>query len=430
MTPTARTVSRPAVAIVGAGPAGLTAATALARAQPGEVLVLDREREPGGIPRHSDHTGYGLRDQRRIMKGPAYARLLTRQAQAAGARIMTQATVSGWSGLHTTAALEVTTPGGLLRVEPQAIVLATGARERPRAARMVPGDRPDGVLTTGQLQNLVHLHHQPIGTRALVVGSELVSWSAVMTLREAGCKTVLMTTEQRQGEAYLAFSIAGRLGLGVKATTRTRVTRVIGRSRVEGVEVENLDTGHRTIVPCDTVVFTGDWIPDLELARLAELDLDAGTKGPSVDTALRTSRPGVFAAGNLVHPVDTADVAALDGRHVATHVIDYLNGSGGGSYSFPVPADGAPIRADEPFTWVAPNRLPPDEVAPARGRLLLWSTQLVHRPIIEIRQGGSTIARRRLLWPAAPGRVFRVPWSLLSDADPRGGEICIGLARG
>lgn len=430
MTPTARIVLRPAVAIVGAGPAGLTAATALARTQSGEVLVLDREHEPGGIPRHSDHTGYGLRDQRRIMKGPAYARLLTRQAQAAGARIMTQATVSGWSGLHSTPALEVTTPGGLLRVEPQAIILAVGARERPRAARKIPGDRPGGVLTTGQLQNLVHLFRKPIGTRAVVVGTELVSWSAVMTLREAGCKTVLMTTEKPQGEAYLAFSVAGRLGFGVKATTRTRVVRIIGRSRVEGVEIENLDTGDRSIVPCDTVVFTGDWIPDHELARLAALDIDPGTRGPSVDTALRTSRPGVFAAGNVVHPVDTADVAALDGRHVATHVVQFLNGSGWASRAYPNPAHGAPIRAEEPFIWVAPNRLPPDAVAPARGRLLLWSTELVRRPIIEIRQGGATIARRRLLWPAAPGRVFRVPWTVLSGADPRGGEIRIGLASG
>jgi hypothetical protein len=259
------------------------------------------------------------------------------------------------------------------------------------------------------------------------VGSELVSWSAVMTLREAGCKTVLMTTEYAHDEAYLAFAVAGRLRLGVKATTRTRVARIIGRRRVEGVEIENLDTGDRTIVPCDTVVFTGDWIPDHELARLAALDIDPGTKGPSIDTALRTSRPGVFAVGNLVHPVDTADVAALDGGHVATHVVRYLTGTERTGHLRENPTAGALIRADEPFTWVAPNRLAPDAIAPSRGRLLLWPTERVHRPVVEIRQGDATIARRRVPWPAAPGRVFRVPWSVLSDADPRGGEIHIGL---
>ena len=67
-------------------------------------------------------------------------------------------------------------------------MLATGARERPRPARLIPGDRRAGVYTTGQLQNLVHLQHGEVGTRAVVVGAELVSWSAVLTLRQAGCR--------------------------------------------------------------------------------------------------------------------------------------------------------------------------------------------------------------------------------------------------
>jgi hypothetical protein len=80
---------------------------------------------------------------------------------------------------------------------------------------------------------------------------------------------------------------------------------------------------------CDTVVFTGDWIPDHELARFGDIDMDAGSLGPVVDTSLRTSRPGVFAAGNLVHPVETADLCALDGRAVAASVAEFLrNGPG------------------------------------------------------------------------------------------------------
>jgi NADPH-dependent 2,4-dienoyl-CoA reductase/sulfur reductase-like enzyme len=92
------------------------------------------------------------------------------------------------------------------------------------------------------------------------------------------------------------------------------------------VEIENRTTGQRRTVECDTLVLTGDWIPDHELARSAGLDLDPGTKGPPVDTALRTSRPGVFAAGNVLHAADTADIAALDGRHVAEHVRLWLRG--------------------------------------------------------------------------------------------------------
>ncbi|RDG37478.1 NAD(P)/FAD-dependent oxidoreductase [Streptomyces corynorhini] len=408
----------PDVVIVGAGPAGLTAAAELAPALgTGRVLVLDREPAAGGIPRHSDHTGYGVRDLKRVLTGPAYARTLVDKALAAGADIRTEATVTGWSGDRS---LDVTTPDGLLRVDARAVILATGARERPRSARLIPGDRPSGVYTTGQLQNLVHLHHQEVGRRAVVVGAELVSWSAVLTLREAGCRTVLMTTEHEHPDAYAAFHLPGRALLDGRLATGTRITRIIGRGRLRAVEVEETATGRRHTVECDTLILTGDWIPDHELVRTGGLDLDPGTKGPLVDTALRTSRPGVFAAGNLLHAVDTADIAALDGRHAARHVRLWLDGHRAHEVS-------VPIVADAPFRWVAPGLLRIGDPAPPRGRLLLWTDRLVRAPKVTVRQGSRTLNRRTVPWPAAPGRVFRVPWNVLRDVDPKGGPIRIGL---
>ena len=120
-----------------------------------------------------------------------------------------------------------------------------------------------------------------------------------------------MTSTYPAGESYAAVRAAGRLAFHVPVATRTRVTRINGKNRVESVEIEHLDNGARRTVPCDTVITTGDWIPDNELARCAGLDLDPSTRGPRVDSALRTSIPGVFAAGNVLHPVDTADIAAL-----------------------------------------------------------------------------------------------------------------------
>ncbi|MEU3346438.1 FAD-dependent oxidoreductase [Streptomyces sp. NPDC006700] len=410
-------LTTPDVLIIGGGPAGLTAAAELAGRRAGRVLVVDREQDAGGIPRHSDHTGYGLRDLRRVMTGPAYARHLVRQATAAGAEIRTRTMVTGWADEHT---VDVTSPDGRYRIRPRAIVLATGARERPRTARRIPGDRPHGVYTTGQLQNLVHLHHQPVGKRAVIVGGELVSWSAAVTLREAGCTPALMVSQYPKAESYAAFNAAGRTVLRVPVATRTRVTRVIGKGRCQAVEIENLDTGRRRTVACDTVVFTGDWIPDHELARSAGITLDEGTLGPLTDTALRTSRPGVFAAGNLLHPVDTADVAALDGRHVARQVVHHLSGEDR-------PAEGVRLIADAPFRWVAPQILRPGDPAPARGRLLLWTDEFVRLPKVTVRQDGRTLARRTLAWPAAPGRVFRVPAGLLDGVSPTGGPVHIGL---
>jgi flavin-dependent dehydrogenase len=143
------------VAIIGAGPAGLSAASRLAGTHRRRVLVLDREQSAGGIPRHSDHLGYGIRDLRTFISGPAYAHRLTRRAETAGAHIVTRAMVTA---INPDNSLDVTTPEGLQRITAAALVLATGARERPRPARLIPGDRPAGVYTTGHLQNIVHLH--------------------------------------------------------------------------------------------------------------------------------------------------------------------------------------------------------------------------------------------------------------------------------
>ena len=406
-----------AVAIVGGGPSGLTAAAELASSVDGEVLVIEREAATGGIPRHSDHPGYGLRDLRRFVSGPSYARTLTERASDAGARLETSAMVTGWADERT---LEVTSPRGRRLVRAEAVVLATGARERPRSARRIPGDRPAGVLTTGQLQNQVHLQHRAVGQRAVVVGAELVSWSAVMTLREAGCRTVLMTTRYEKSESYAAFRLAGRVAFRTPVAPHTRVVRINGHGRVESVEVEDLRTGQRRVVECDTVITTGDWIPDHELVRTGGLDLDRGTLGPRVDMSLTTSRPGVFAIGNLLHPVDTADVAALDGRHVAPYVRQFLGGQ------LP-PGPGYELLVEAPFRWVAPQVVRPGGPAPSRSRLLVWCDELHRFPTVRARQGSREIGSVRVPWPAAPGRVFRVPFGLLDGADPVGGAVTLGL---
>jgi thioredoxin reductase len=407
-----------AVAIVGGGPSGLTAATVLAGRVDGEVLVIERETETGGIPRHSDHLGYGMRDLKRFISGPAYARRLTAMAQDAGATLDTEAMVTDWVGERR---LQVTSPRGIRTVTADAVVLATGARERPRPARLVPGDRPDGVYTTGQLQNLVHMHHSHIGSRALIVGAELVSWSAVLTLREAGCATAGMVSGYARSESYAVFRLPGRFLMDGPVFTRSRVVGISGRDRVRAAVVENIETGARITVECDTVVFTGDWIPDHELARTGGLAMDPATRGPVVDAGLRTSRPGVFAVGNLLHPVDTADGAALDGRHVAAAVSNWLKNR-----------DEAPkavrIRTDGPLRWVAPQLVSAEGGVAARGDLLFWVDEYRRLPKLRAVQDGRTLTTKRTPWPAAPGRVYRAPWSLVADADPGGGDITVTFA--
>ncbi len=408
---------RAAVVIVGGGPSGLRAAVELAPRVAGNVVVLERESDAGGIPRHCHHTGFGLRDLRRVLTGPAYVARIVDAAYGAGAQIRTNSTVTGWAGERS---LEVTSPAGRFIIDADAVVLATGARERARAARRIPGDRPAGIYTTGQLQNAVHLHQQSVGSRAVIVGAEAVSWSAVLTLRHAGCVPVLLTSEFPQAETYAVLAKAGRIALRTGVRTRTRVVSVLGRGRVVGVVLEHLDTGKRETVACDTVVFTADWIPDNELVRSAGITLNTGTLGPSVDTALRTSREGVFAVGNMTHPVDTADVAALDGAHVAWSVLSYLRGQQA--------AQGAiQIVAAAPLRWVSPSLMHPDAAAPPRARLSLWSDEFRASPSVIVQQGGQTIAAQRMPWPAAPGRVFRVPWRVMREVRPDNGDVSVRL---
>src|SRR5215467_9450622 len=348
------------VLVVGAGPAGLAAAVELRRLGAGSVLVAERDDEAGGIPRHSAHTGFGARDLRRVLTGPGYARRYADAAAAAGAQVRTGTTVTGWNGSPRPGGapraggphgVTLTSAAGVDSVDAGAVLLATGCRERPRTARLVPGDRPPGVMTTGELQRRVYLGGQELAGRALVVGAEHVSFSAMVTLAHAGAEVVALVTDQPRHTSYAAFALAASWRWHVPVWSSTVVRRVSGRGRLDGAELEDLATGETRFVPCDLLVFTGDWIPDHELARAAGLDMDPGTRGPAVDTALATSVPGVFAAGNLVHAAETADIAALGGRHAARCIV-----AGMGRRPAPEPVR-LPVTVEPPLLWIAPNEL-------------------------------------------------------------------------
>ncbi|MCC7100858.1 MAG: FAD-dependent oxidoreductase [Rubrivivax sp.] len=409
------------VLIVGGGPSGLSAATALAHALPaGRVALIDRESATGGIPRHSDHLGFGMRDLRTFISGPAYARRLTDRALQAGARLYTQTMATDWADSHTVA---VTSPGGRRRVHAGAIVLATGARERSRAGRMIPGYRGPGIYTTGQLQNLVHLHHRSPGECAVVVGAEMVSWSAVLTLRTAGCRVVSMISAYDRPETYAAVSVLGRLAFGVPVAVRSRLTRIIGADRVSAVEIERLDTGELRLVECDTVILTGSWVGECELARTAGLEMDGPAQGPVVDNLQETSTAGIFAIGNLTHPVDTAGVAAQDGVAVAPHVLEYLRQS---PRKVARP-DSLRITAGSNLRWITPGRLR-DTLGTARNGMLCWPGVELRRPQVTVTQNGHVIARRVLSRSASPGRVLHLPATLLAGAVAQDGPAVVSLA--
>ncbi len=338
------------VLIVGAGPAGLSAAIELKKQGVKNILVVDREPEAGGMPRLCHHTGFGREDLWRMYSGPRYARYYRELAEKYDVEVRASTTIVGWgsdsklrksflesdggSNLRKTSEVvsEVlfTSPNGLGKIEAQAVLLATGVRERPRAARMIPGTRPLGVFTTGSLQRYVYQEHLPIGKRAVIVGAELVSLSALMTLQHVNVKCVMMTTEESKYQIefpYIAMKWAvADILTRTPIMTNVRVTNIFGKKRVEGIELtrSGFSTPEVFTVECDTIILTGNWIPENEMARLGGLTIDPLTRGPKIDAEFRSSVNGVFVAGNLLRGVETADRCAIEGMKAGKSIARYL----------------------------------------------------------------------------------------------------------
>ncbi|MFC8564509.1 NAD(P)/FAD-dependent oxidoreductase [Streptomyces sp. NPDC057245] len=403
------------VLVVGAGPAGLVAAARLAAAG-ARVEVLEREQRAGGVPRHCAHRGFG--GPPHALTGPAHARRLTEAAVGAGAEVRTGVTALDWTG---PLALATVGPRGAETLAARAVVLATGARERPRAARLVPGTRPDGVYTTGELQQAVHLYGQRIGTRAVVVGAEAVSHAAADTVRAAGAEVVALVTDLPRAPAPAARTLQARLRHRTPVLTGTSVTELLGRGLLSGVRVRHRD-GRTATLPCDTVVFTGDFVPDHELARHGALSLDPGTRGPAVDGALRTSRPGVFAAGSVLHAAESAATAGHEGAHAARAVRDWLAEGGTGRAHWPT---GVPLLASPPLLRIAPNRVTPSDRLP----YVLRTAIPLSRPSLYVTQDGRPLHRQRLpLATAVPHRPLTLTPRWTHRVDPAGGPVHVALA--
>lgn len=346
------------VLIVGGGPAGLSAALRLRQLGVASVHVVEREAETGGIPRHCAHSPYGLREFGRPMFGPAFARRLTRAAEAAGTRLHRQVTVTA---LHPGGRVALSTPGGLAEVTARAVLLATGVRETPRAARLVGGTKPGGILNTGALQGLVHLDGLRPFRRPLIVGTELVSFSALLTCLQAGMRPVAMVEPGAQVTARAVFGLFPR-ALGVPVLRATELVAIHGRDRVEGVTLASAGTTREVVA--DGVVFTGRFRPENALLRASQIALDPGTRGPEVDQYGRCSDPAYFAAGNLLRAVETAGWCWAEGRAVAGAMAAALDDR------LPPRAAAWPVTVEgEGLAWVLPQRIAAAGPPPALPRL-------------------------------------------------------------
>lgn len=395
--------------IVGGGPAGLSAAHALRSAGIADIVVLERESEAGGVPRHCHHPGFGFSQYYWPYLGPAYARRLRRAAVQTPIR-----TGAGVVAIEPGGAVTVATPEGLERLQGRTVLLATGVRETPRAARLVSGERPWGVLTTGALQQFLHLAGARPCRRAVIVGSEWVSFSALLTLRRAGIQSAALIEEDARITAPRPGEWVSRWMFGTPVFTRTRVLRVLGREVVEAVELER--DGARWTLACDAVVFTGRFVPEAALVRESHLEFDPGTGGPVIDQHWRCSDPAYFAAGNVVRPVETSGVVGREGAAAGHAMAAALRGA------LCAPERRVPLRVHGPLRYVYPQCIalpgePPDGLMPrARASRAVAGT-------LRLVCNDTEVWRRRVA--ALPERRIRLPGHRIRTAGLESAAVCL-----
>lgn len=310
-----------AVAVVGGGPAGLAAATRLKERGVESVVVLEREPAAGGIPRHCGHYPFGMREFHRVLRGPDYAGRLVERAKAAGVAIHCGATVVG---IEPGPRLRLSIPEGARDLSARRVLLATGVRETSRAERFIGGKRPLGVVSTGALQSLIYLAGKQPFRHPVILGTELVSFSAIFTCRHAGIRPVAMVEPEPRVTARSPAALLPKL-LGIPLHLGCELVAIHGSPRVEGVTLRQGDGSTRDI-EADGVIVTGGFTPEATLARLGHLALDPGSGGPVVDQYGRCSDDGFLAAGNLLRPVETAGWSWREGLAAGEVLAEGLSG--------------------------------------------------------------------------------------------------------
>jgi thioredoxin reductase len=381
------------VAIIGGGPAGVSACLELAKAQSGKVVLFESGPELGGIPR-TCHMFFGMRDMKRLYSGAAYAKKLDRLARSTPTGIHVNATVMKIVPGNPLHRIQVGSPEGFTAYDARTVLLATGCYESPRDTRLIPGPRPAGIFTTGSLQELVRSFGSKPGKRAIILGSEIVALSCVLTLRHAGTALAGLVEEddELQTNPLLARSMSG--ALGIPLYTGTSVNAIVGTKRVEGVKLLDHRTQKIQEVDCDTIILTGKFRAYSPLIDNTAIGYDPATYGPAIDMNLMTTVPGIFAAGNVLRGAEMHDLCALEGRRAAQGIVAYLKHQGAKA------GRRISISAQDPVRYVVPQMILPEETKSYRSSLFqpgpsIQLSRTVKKGVLEAWSGSQLIWRKQ-----------------------------------
>ena len=306
------------VIVVGGGPAGLAAALEASKNGARKVLILERNRELGGILNQCIHNGFGLHYFKEELTGPEYAGRFIEQLKGTGIEVMLDTMVLEVSPDKTVHAMN--SKNGYMQLKGKSIVLNMGCRERTRGAIAIPGDRPAGIFTAGAAQLYMNVEGYMVGKRVLILGSGDIGLIMARRMTLEGAK-VLGCVELMPYSNGLNRNIVQCLNdYDIPLYLSHTITDIRGDKRVEQVVVSKVDENRRPIpgtemvFDCDTVLLSVGLIPENELSRQSGIEIDRRTNGPVVYENMETSIPGVFASGNVVHVHDLVDFVTAESQ--------------------------------------------------------------------------------------------------------------------
>ncbi|MBN2014628.1 MAG: FAD-dependent oxidoreductase [Candidatus Altiarchaeota archaeon] len=330
------------VAVIGGGPAGLSAALS-AKKNGVDVLLIERNESLGGILNQCIHEGFGIELFKEALTGPEYMQRFIDEVENLKIPYMLNSMVLSVNDKR----LIVCSPQGFLRVKAKSVVLAMGCRERTRGNICVPGDRPAGIYTAGCAQNLINLRNYMVGRKVVILGSGDIGLIMARRLTLEGA-SVLAVIEILPYSSGLSRNIVQCLeDYNIPLYLSHTVVDIKGERRVESITIAQVDEqwnpipGTEKRMECDTLLLSVGLIPENELSRQAGIELHPVTAGAVVDEYLQTSVPGIFASGNVLHVHDVVDWVTLESELAGKSAAEYAKG-----VSFPeskisvIPGDG------------------------------------------------------------------------------------------
>lgn len=324
-----------AIVIIGGGPAGLAAAISAAEQGEKDILILERDRELGGILNQCIHNGFGLHTFQEELTGPEYAARYIEKVERMGIPYLTDTMVLDLSPEKVVTA--VSPKEGIFQIQAQAVILAMGCRERPRGALNLPGYRPAGIYTAGTAQRLVNVEGRMPGREVVILGSGDIGliMARRMTLEGAKVKVVAELMPYSGGLKRNIVQCLEDFGIPLKLSHT--VVAIHGKERLTGVTLAQVDHDGRPVPGteeeyfCDTLLLSVGLIPENELSKNAGVALSSATSGPVVDESFQTSVNGIFACGNVLHVHDLVDFVSEEAANAGRCAAEYARETSGES---------------------------------------------------------------------------------------------------